>query len=164
MRVRGASPWQAAAVACLLARVVDASLGDRLPDFKDCVQVGSSRCSASFLVLIIFCRSALKQTAARTRRPYVCAFLYMYQAHCQLIAASFPPPRPLVGLPLRVRLHLSACNHRQAPRTRSSVHAADISVPREMALLPLPRYAGALLCDILPFQLPRTRLGHVAAP
>ncbi|KAF1999997.1 Mn2+ homeostasis protein-like protein Per1 [Amniculicola lignicola CBS 123094] len=39
MRIRGFSAWQIAAVALLFGGAAHASLGDRLPDFKDCVQV-----------------------------------------------------------------------------------------------------------------------------
>jgi hypothetical protein len=39
MKIRIASAWQTIAVLLLLGGAAQASLGDRLPDFKDCVQV-----------------------------------------------------------------------------------------------------------------------------
>lgn len=33
-----------------------------------------------------------------------------------------------------------------------------------MALLPLSGHTGAIQCHLLPFQLPRTRLGYAATP
>jgi hypothetical protein len=39
MRIRKVSAWQLAAVPFLLAGAAHASLGDRLPDFKDCLKV-----------------------------------------------------------------------------------------------------------------------------
>lgn len=82
----------------------------------------------------------------------------------RLTMFSPSPPHPLLGLSGRVRLHLPAhCDH-ETTRSRSAVHAADISIPRQMALLPLYGHARALQCHILALQLPRTLLGHAAAP
>ncbi|KAF2281523.1 Mn2+ homeostasis protein-like protein Per1 [Westerdykella ornata] len=39
MRIHRLSAWQVAAMICLLSAGTHASLGDRLPDFKDCVEV-----------------------------------------------------------------------------------------------------------------------------
>jgi len=39
MKLRIASAWHTLAVLLLLGGAAQASMGDRLPDFKDCVQV-----------------------------------------------------------------------------------------------------------------------------
>lgn len=65
---------------------------------------------------------------------------------------SLLPPPPALGLPCRVRLHLPAHNHDTARRRRDT-HCA---IPRQVAFLPLPGHAGAILRPLLPAQLPCT--------
>jgi hypothetical protein len=156
MKIRIASAWQTVAVLLLLGRTVQASLGDRLPDFKACVQVWKTLKLHRNLILTTL-RSVKKPIAAETLHQYV-RYHPEPNPHPSFrnsLSRSLPPPHPPLGLPLRMRLHLPTHHDRKASRARPTIHAAHLPVPRQMALLPLPGHARALLSVLLPPQLPR---------
>lgn len=73
---------------------------------------------------------------------------------------SIPPPSPPLGLSLGMRLHVPTHYYAAAACARPAVHAACISIPRQVAVLPLPRGPGTVFRHLFAIQLPRARLGY----
>lgn len=142
MRLPTSSVWQSVAMILLLSGAAQASLGDRLPDFKHCLEVHSNHIVTPRHSTDSYSRSVKRPIAAKMQPPYVRGLPRHVLPHSDL--ASFPPPPPSLGLSRRMRLLVSTHRHRATSRSRPAVHATRIPIPREMAILPLHGHARAL--------------------
>lgn len=121
----------------LLTSPAHASVGDRLPEFRECVDVRLLSRSPLCPPLTLPLPDLRPRELRPRRRP----------PHPDPAA---PPPPPL-DLPAGVRPHVPAPRDRPAHlRLAAGTHSA---VPREVALPPPPRHAGALLRAVQPAQL-----------
>jgi len=138
------------AALCLFATQVSASYGDRLPEFRRCVEVNcpSFHLKSCLLINLPGLRTReLRQWPCLNPHPYASSLILP----AVLTSLSHPAPPAPLGLPSRMRLHLPTYNHGPARRRRRT----DRAIPRQMAFLPLPRHARTLLRLLLTSQLPR---------
>lgn len=151
-----------------LATTAQASVGDRMPAFKECVQVRGTHnlCATGSLGRLTMClRSASKKTAVlRVLQPLsVSPSSPPHCLECKKLTDVFcshsPTPPPL-DLLVRMRLHLPTHHHRPPPRGR---HARS-PVPRQVALHPPSRHPGAPQRALLGAQPMGTLVRPAQAP
>ena len=130
-----------------------ASLGDRLPEFRQCVSV-SLTCAHRSFSQVEYVRSAWTRTAVDTMQLFVSLRVFHTANDADPQCSSSPPPPVLLDLPGQLRLCLPAHHHRPSCRPRSSHARANRTVSRQMAFLPPPRHPRALFRPVLALQFP----------
>lgn len=130
----------------LLIHEANASYGDRLPEFRQCVEV-------RFPSLPSNTRSQTRSASRRTARMAKQQQFVRIPSPILYLAdfPGSPSSSLLLDLPTRMRLHMPTHNHRP---TRRSVRAHR-PIPWKMAILPLSRHARTILRLLLPPQFPR---------
>jgi hypothetical protein len=148
-------------VAFFLASSVNASYGDQLPEFRECVEVWSTGHNLP-LMRELKCWAGMQK---RKLREWFGIHMHVYttsvynQLELTMSYSSFTSSTAL-DLLFGMRLYLSTYHHRAACRR----FPASCPIPWQMAVLPLSRHARALLCPILPIQLSCPSWGSIQSP
>ena len=129
MKPRLRPAWSLLALV-LFSGIASASLGDRLPEFKDCVKVPSPLCPP------------LHWSSHLTPLPTGLRNSQLRHRHSDAYPTA-PPPAPL-DMSRRMRLHMPAHRDSSAARPRPTIHEPCAAIPREMAILPVHGHARAL--------------------
>ena len=133
------------------ASFVDASLGDRLPEFRECVSVSEAlMCTTTKLTVYQTCTDENCQKGDSVLRKH-CNHMPPLGDSCSSSAPS--PPVPL-DLPYQLRLCLPAYRDGSPTCKRPSNAKPHCSVPRQMAVLSFVGHAGTGLGALLFLQPP----------
>lgn len=139
-----------------LSSRVSASYGDRLPAFQQCIEVSSSvskqkRAQLTWRQVCEYENCREGGAGTHIGNLFLCYELRSSPRNPLTIQSSPPPPPPPLDLSSRMRLHLPTNNYRAAPLS----FRVCCSIPRQMAIFPLPGHARALFGPLFPLQLPR---------
>lgn len=137
------------------AATARASLGDRLPDFRQCVSV-SLTCAHRNFSKVECLRSVWTRTAMDTMQLFVSPPKISHGKNSDMQCSSTPPPPALLDLPGQLRLCMPAHHHRPSCCPRSSHARANRTVSRKMAFLPPSWRPRALFRAVFPLQLAGT--------
>lgn len=137
-------------IALYFAVNVSASIGDRLPEFRKCVEVNFSIYQQEWNSD----KSRFAKLRIACQEKAVCVRCTRSSSERCLTKPSPTPETLLVELCIRMRLHVSTHHHWPTTCTRPSDDGTSCAISRQMAILPVHGHARALFSPLLTAKLP----------